>query len=150
MKGIYLTRQFSNFLKINKKLNHQTVICSLPNPANIVSKIRDLHGHKTQEWDNYETDIIENIHFFDADQFTDIVYLYGKNNTGSFDLWDLLSRKLFDYEFDTFQAEFLAIGFSSTQKAEPYIFTHVFRQLLKAEYTQSEKCKLIKDQLNPL
>ncbi len=150
MKGIFKARHFHSLFHFNKKFNHQNIINSLPNPANIVLKLRDLNGHKTQEWDNYELDIIENIHFFDADQFTDIVYLYGKNNTGSFDLWDLLSRKLFDYEFDTCQAEFLAIGFCGTQKAEPYIFTHVFRQLLKGDYMQSEKGKLIKDQLNPL
>ncbi|MFM7853790.1 MAG: hypothetical protein ACKO96_18180, partial [Flammeovirgaceae bacterium] len=138
-----------NFLKISKKYNHQTIINSLPNPANIVSKLRDLNGVNTEEWNNYESEIIENIHFFDADQYTDIVYLYGKNNTGSYDLWDLLSRKLFDYDFDSYQAEFLAIGFTSTQKAEPYIFTHVFRELLKEDLTQSSKSRLIKEQLNP-
>ena len=150
MRAFLRKTSLFKIFKFQYKSCHQIVINSLPNPSSIVMKLRDLNHDNDQEWNDNETDIIENIHFFDADQFTDIVYLYGQNESGSHLLWELLSRKLFDYEFDQYQAEFLFLGFTQSRRAEHFVHTHLFRTFLKCQHNPSKKIKELKNLLNPL
>ena len=150
MKAFIKLHFHNNFFKLQRKLSHQNLINSLSNPSFIVMKLRDLNHDNKKEWYDHESDIIENIHFFDADQFTDIVFLYGKNDNGSHHLWELLSRKVFDHEFDQYQAEYAYLGFNSSQKAEPFVHTHLFRSLLKTQHETSKKAQALKERLNPL
>lgn len=51
-----------------------------------------------------ENRIINNIHYFDSDQYTDLVTLLASHSKGTVDLWDLLNRKIGDYELNFIQA----------------------------------------------
>jgi hypothetical protein len=79
-----------------------------------------------------EVDIINNIHFFDADQFVDIFVLLAQNDRGSQKLWELLSRKIYDYELNAAQNLHIMNSLSNTHKASADITTHVIGPYMKS------------------
>jgi hypothetical protein len=50
-----------------------------------------------------EDDIINNLHFFDCEQYTDLLTLLGSKSRGSSDLWHFIQKKAHDYELDFIQ-----------------------------------------------
>ncbi len=75
-------------------------------PDEIICRLKELVEEKSdssQEWNDIDYSITEKIHFFDADQYTDAVYLLSKHSNVSENLWELLSRKIFDYDLNIFQ-----------------------------------------------
>jgi hypothetical protein len=75
-------------------------------PDEIIQDLKIFFNNKNNQLNFYkiEESIVNNIHFFDADQFTDIVTILGKQNRGTPELWDLLNRKIYDYELNFVQA----------------------------------------------
>lgn len=76
-------------------------------PDQIIEDIKKYLSDEKKEikikFSDLEEDIINNIHFFDVDQYTDVMTLLGKSKEGSLNLWNLLERKFFDYEYNYIQ-----------------------------------------------
>lgn len=71
-------------------------------PDVIISEVKESLS-KDQSIDTLEEDIITNLHFFDSDQYTDLMTLLGVASKGSADLWHFLEKKVFDYELNFIQ-----------------------------------------------
>jgi hypothetical protein len=85
---------------------------------------------ETIKWIEIESSLIENIHFFDADQFVDIVSLLAYADKGTEALWDILSRKIFDYELDMIQSYMLDEALEHCSKCDYFITDQIARDSL--------------------
>ena len=74
-------------------------------PDEIVSDLKKALSEKQKDIYELESSIINNIHFFDSDQYTDIVTLLGKAHRGTPEIWDLLERKIYDFDISYIQAK---------------------------------------------
>ena len=103
-------------------------------PDQIVDNLRTSINNKTFDkvQGDIEVDIINNIHFFDSDQFVDIYVLLAENDRGSQKLWELLSRKIYDYELNPAQNVHIYSALRNTHKASPDIATHIILPYLKS------------------
>lgn len=111
-------------------------------PDEILDNYRNIiKGGKMNDeiWKEFEVEIINNIHFLDADQFTDVVCLFGKADKGTFDLWELVSRKIFDYELDVVQSHELFEALDNTTKPEHFIYDPLFRNNLTKHLNRDDK-----------
>jgi hypothetical protein len=111
-------------------------------PDQVVDNLRANMGNnfgKVQG--DIEVDIINNIHFFDCDQFVDIFVLLAENDRGSEKLWELLNRKIYDYELNSAQRTHIMSSLRNTNKSSPDILTHVICPYLK-EVARKEKPNL--------
>jgi len=79
------------------------------------------------KWSDLETKLIDNLNFFDRDQFVDTVSLLSYANQGTEALWDLLSRKIFDYELDIAQTYMLNEALKHTSKHEAFMTDNIAR-----------------------
>ncbi len=89
-----------------------------------------------------EIDIINNIHFFDSDQFTDLFVLLAENDKGTTKLWDLLSRKLYDFELNNDQRLHLIHAINNTYKYNHDIQTHLLFPFFKMAAKGENKLNL--------
>jgi hypothetical protein len=97
-------KSISRLFKTNPSMKYfstQTVF-NFKYPDVIIKEIKTAIENKSPI---EESEIISNIHFFDSEQYTDIVSLLGKNKRGSNDLWDSLIRKAYDYELNFIQVK---------------------------------------------
>lgn len=115
-------------------------------PDNIVRNLRQkISTIDEEELKDIETDIVNKIHFFDADQYADILILLARQNKGSDMLWDVLSRKVFDFEFDYIQSEALLTALNHTNKCEDYVYDDLNKNMYRHYSNQEEpKSKLFK------
>jgi hypothetical protein len=74
-----------------------------------------------------ETKLMDNINFFDRDQFVDTVSLLAYANQGTEALWDMLSRKIFDYELDIAQTYMLNEAFKNCNKHDAFMTDNIAR-----------------------
>ena len=86
-----------------------------------------------------ENHITENIHFFDSEQFTDLVTLFGSKDQGSEDLWDLFSRKIYDYNINFVQARDIFNSLVDSGKQVDEITWKCLRVIYSKNETDSEK-----------
>jgi hypothetical protein len=93
---------------------------------NKLSKTLEEHGDLTE----VESEIVEKINFFDVDQFVDTVSLLATENQGSEFLWDILSRKIYDYELDVAQSYILFEVLNLTLKHEIFMTDNLSRNNL--------------------
>lgn len=101
-------------------------------PNDIIDNLKHLvkeHSKDQSEWNDLDYQITDKIHFFDADQYTDIVYLLCKHSHVSDNLWDLLSRKIFDYDLNEFQT--LQLFDSFTKLKERKIVDNAYTPLIR-------------------
>ena len=89
-------------------------------PDQIISQLQSL-VKVGGDWSSMEAMIVERINFFDADQFVDTVSLLAEANQGSQFLWDILSRKVFDYELDVAQSYMLLEVLNNCTKHEYFM-----------------------------
>ncbi len=114
-------------------------------PDMIVNNLKtDVHKKNESEWVDVESSILENIHFFDADQFVDMVSILSYANKGSDLLWDSISRKIFDYEFDLAQTYMLDEALSQSGKGGHYIDDQIARDCLVWEVKWPNQSKVFK------
>lgn len=99
-------------------------------PDEILSNLKDALEAK-KDIKDLEEDIVSNIHFFDSEQYTDVVSLLGKHNKGSQDIWDLLERKAYDYELNFIQARDIFNSVVKGSKASNDIEVKLTRELSK-------------------
>ncbi len=78
-----------------------------------------------------EKDITNNIHFFDSEQFTDVVTLLGINKRGSHELWDLLQRKAYDYDLNFIQTKDLYNACLESERAHTDIEVKLLKEMAK-------------------
>lgn len=101
-------KNFSFINSVEKSVTSPQDIYNFRYPDEIVKDFKDCLNNKNNDLDIFqlEIDAINNIHFFDSEQFTDLVCLMGKHNRGTNELWDILNRKIFDFEdFNFVQAK---------------------------------------------
>jgi hypothetical protein len=89
-----------------------------------------------------EATIINNIHFFDSDQYTDLFVTFAKNDRGSNRFWDLLSRKIYDYNFDTAQRFAMLEASEKTLKHSEDIMTYLAEPFLRRLASEETRNKL--------
>ena len=90
-------------------------------PDEIISDLKKYFtsgNSSIEEYTKIENEIINNIHFFDSEQFTDVISILGQNNRGSLDVWDLLIRKIYDYDFTLVQSKDI---FNSLVSCDRYV-----------------------------
>jgi hypothetical protein len=135
-----------------KKINISNVKClarfstSQPNlsldifPDQIVSNLKAKIGKATDEdLKEIETDIVNKIHFFDSDQYADIVILLARANKGTDLLWDVLSRKVYDYELDYMQSDALLTALNHTYKCDDFLIDALKKNLYRFYANRTDK-----------
>ncbi len=117
-----------NTFYINKKC-FSSAKDSFLYPDQIISKLtRTLEEHR--DLTEVEAEIVERINFFDVDQFVDTVSLLARSEKGSEFLWDILSRKIYDYEVDVVQNYMLSEVLMKTSKHEAFMTDNISRNNL--------------------
>lgn len=114
MKSIFkvnqLKKYFSTHLNnssINSGLSYEypdLIIKDLKEFLKTNDKSHGSNSNNTHSLSSIENRIINNIHYFDSDQYSDLVTLLGSSGKGTVDLWDLLNRKIGDYDLNFIQA----------------------------------------------
>lgn len=99
-------------------------------PDEIIVNLKKSLSNK-ESIDKIEDSITNNIHYFDSEEFTDIVTLLGINKKGSNDLWDLLERKSFDYEFNFVQAKEIFNSIVESKKPLGSLEMRLIKELAK-------------------
>ena len=75
-------------------------------PQEIVEHLKDLVSSEStneHEWNEFDYNLNDKIHFLDADQYTDVVFLLSRHSQVSDNTWELLGRKVFDYNLNEMQ-----------------------------------------------
>ena len=95
---------------------------------NLKSKVTKASEEELKE---IETDIVNKINFFDSDQYADTVILLARANKGSDLLWDVLSRKVFDYNFDYIQSDAILVALNHTFKCRDFMMDPLKKNLYR-------------------
>lgn len=95
---------------------------------NLKSKVAQASEEELKE---IETDIVNKINFFDSDQYADTVILLARANKGSDLLWDVLSRKVFDYHFDYIQSDAILTALNHTFKCRDFMMEPLKKNLYR-------------------
>ncbi len=132
-----------NLIKENFKKNFSTNLHSDTKnnfyPDTIVQNFRkNIKSMDEEELKEIETDIVNKIHFFDADQYADVLILLARLDKGSDLLWEVLSRKIFDYEFDYIQSEALLTALNHTNKCYDYVYDDLKKNMYRYYSNQNE------------
>ncbi len=149
---------FKTFLKskiISSKLNirkHFSTNSSKVSvfPDQIVDQLKTvLSQHEISEsnWAEMESTLIENIHFFDRDQYVDTVSLLAYANKGTEALWGLISRKIYDHELDLAQTYFLNEALKNCTKHDELIGDPISRNNLVWDIKWPAEGKLFTEKL---
>ena len=86
-----------------------------------------------ETWVQFEADVLEKIHFFDSDQYVDLVTLATKADKGTELFWDQLARKIYDYELDLPQTIYLAEALGKNSRVPYLIYDPIYRNLLTSK-----------------
>lgn len=101
-------------------------------PDQIVSNLKSSVAKASEEdLKQIETDIVNKINFFDSDQYADTVILLARANKGSDLLWDVLSRKVFDYNFDYVQSDAILTALKHTYKCRDFMMDPLQKNLYR-------------------
>lgn len=139
LKKTISTLRKLNFLNKSIKANFSTSTQNNFYPDNIIKNLRtNINNFGEEDLKEIETDIVNKIHFFDADQYADVVILLARQDKGSDLLWDVLSRKVFDYEFDLIQSEALLTALNHTYKCQEYVFDDLKKNIYRYHFSQNE------------
>jgi len=84
-----------------------------------------------EELKEIETEIVNKINLFDSDQYADTVILLARANKGSDLLWDVLSRKVFDYHFDYIQSDSILTALNHTLKCRDFMMDPLKKNLYR-------------------
>ncbi len=125
-KSLIAKKKILNFL--NRRL-FSTAKENFLFPDQVVHKLSNC-VREEKELAEVEAEIFERINFFDADQFLDTVSLLAQANKGTEALWDMLSRKVFDYEFDIAQTFMLGEVLKNCNKHEAFMTDRLARDNL--------------------
>ena len=93
---------------------------------NLISKVTKINEGELKE---IETEIVNKINLFDCDQYADTVILLARANKGSDLLWDVLSRKVFDYHFDYIQSDAILTALNHTYKCRDFMMDPLKKNL---------------------
>lgn len=115
-------------------------------PDQIVSKLNKTlndGGDLTE----VEAEILEKLNFFDADQFVDTVSLLAYANKGTEMLWDILSRKIYDYELDVAQTYMLTEVLNNCNKHDYFMMDELIRSNMTWDLKWPKAGKLFTEKL---
>lgn len=101
-------------------------------PDEIIERLKTTK-FTDETWTQFEADVLEKIHFFDRDQYVDLVILTSRADRGTELLWDQLARKIYDYELDMAQTVYLAQALRTNTKIPHYILDPIFRNVITAK-----------------
>jgi hypothetical protein len=109
-------------------------------PDQIINKLKQNIAKVDEDGlKEIETLIVNKINFFDSDQYADTVILLARADKGSELLWDALSRKVFDYQFDYIQSDAILTSLNHTYKCKDFIMDPLRKNLYKFYASKDEK-----------
>lgn len=109
-------------------------------PDQILSNLKsNINKVTEEELKEIEMNIVNEIHFFDADQYADMLVLLARSNKGSELLWDVISRKVYDYHFDYIQSEAMINALKHTYKCHDFIFHPLRKNLYNLNSNNDER-----------
>jgi hypothetical protein len=114
-------------------------------PDQIIDQIKSVLSTEhisDSKWVDTEAKLMENINFFDADQYVDTVSLIAYANQGTEALWDMLSRKIFDYELDIAQTYMLNEALKKCNKHEAFMTDNIARDNIVYDVKWPEQSKV--------
>ena len=97
--------------------------------ANLKKTLSNKHM-TADELNIIETEVIEKLHFYDSDQYCDVIILFSQANRGTEVFWDFISSKIFDYELDIVQTSELAYILEECKKSDYYIMDPLLKNLM--------------------
>jgi hypothetical protein len=101
-------------------------------PDQIVNNLKaKVAKASEEELKEIEADIVNKINFFDSDQYADTVVLLARANKGSDLLWDVLSRKVFDFHFDYIQSDAILTALNHTFKCRDFMMDPLKKNLYR-------------------
>ena len=122
---IQRTQTLIKAIKLSKNFSTSRVY-----PDQIVDHLKTVLSSEhvnDSKWLDIETKLFENINFFDADQFVDTVSLIAYADKGTESLWDMISRKIFDYDLDIPQTYMLNESLKKCHKYEYFFSDNIAR-----------------------
>lgn len=109
-------------------------------PDQIVSNLKsNINKFSEENLKEIETDIVNKINFFDSDQYADVVTILARADKGTDLLWDVLSRKVFDYEFDLIQTESLLTALNHTNKYDSALLDPLRKNMIRFHTGKDDK-----------
>lgn len=133
-----MLKSFSKLTSLNKSIKCLARFSTQANytmdifPDQILNNLKAKVAKATEEdLKELETDIVNKINFFDSDQYADTVILLARANKGSDLLWDVLSRKVFDYQFDYMQSDAILTALNHTYKCRDFIMDPLKKNLYR-------------------
>ncbi len=134
---------FFNKLKFNSFSTNQFDLY----PDQVIEQVRTETNSSGNLSTDLESNIMEHINFLDADQFVDMVSMLAYSNKGTEALWDILSRKVFDYELDLAQTFMLDEALMNCSKQEHFMEDQIARDSLVWETKWKKESKVFKQLL---
>jgi len=119
-------------------------------PDQILDKLKFILTSREEsesKWLEIESNLMDNINFFDSDQFVDTVCLIAHSNKGTEALWDVLSRKIFDYELDLAQNYSLGEALKNCNKHEAFMADPIARNNLVWDLKWPQESKVFIEKL---
>lgn len=117
-------------------------------PDQIVDKLKTTIGKQNDDdLTTLEANILDNIHFFDADQFVDLVSILAMADKGTEGLWDILSRKVFDYDLDLIQTYMLDEALQHCNKQDFFMVDQIARDNLVWQVKWPKQSAVFKNKL---
>jgi hypothetical protein len=143
-KGKFFPKiKYINFRNNSKMFATQVEIL----PSQTLKKVQDFlssKSHSGQEWSEIEGEILERLNFYSSDEYCDIVITLAEADRGTENLWDYLSRKIFDYELDIVQTEFLSKALTKSTRWEEYMAEPLLQNRYVNSRLHHDKVELFK------
>jgi hypothetical protein len=114
-------------------------------PDQIIENVKATVNDKNESnFADIEAQILDNLNYFDADQYVDIVSILAYANKGTDNLWTILSNKIYDYELDIAQTYMLDEALLRCNKNEEFMEDPIARNTLVWEVKWPKGSKVFK------
>jgi hypothetical protein len=134
-----IANNYKSHFIIRKFFSTQQLV---PYPDEIIVRIKDLIKkvvHEEDQWIEVQKEVVDKINFFDADQYVDTVCLFAYANKGTETFWDLLSKKIYDYDIDLPQTEAMKAALANTTRQDYQIYQPLIENSITHENKFPEK-----------
>jgi hypothetical protein len=101
-------------------------------------------SNKTEEgWRDFEVDITNNIHFLDTDQFVDVICMFSNGDKGSEAFWDLLTRKIQEYNLDYVQSAAIMDALDGTDRPDYFVYDPLYKNFARYFSNNDKESQLV-------
>lgn len=99
-------------------------------PDQILRKVKSVDS-EAGNLELFEEEILQNYHFFDAQQYMDIFTLFLKNDQGSSLFWETYEAKIFDYDLCYSDWQLVSKYANGSNKISDYVNKKIFDSLVE-------------------